>query len=271
MCNHNHPTPRRPPILNRTRSWGISLLELMIGIAIGMLVVIAALGTMSFTQATSSTLTDSTRLQQTADIVFRAMGFQATQAGAIALVAASDPSQVVFSNSFSGADPDTTGSNFLAVYGSDGGAIGTTGLTRPDSLLLSYENDGDSRDCLGNSSTTVNHVDNTFYVSNGSLLCQGMKGLPQPIADGVDDFQVWYGIQTGTGTAAQYQFVTASNVGTLWNEVQAIRVCLVIKGEKAGNPQPGLAQTGCQGQALTADGFIRRVVWRTFTMRNKIL
>ncbi|MBT0569284.1 PilW family protein [Curvibacter sp. CHRR-16] len=255
---------------NPTRSWGISLLELMIGIAIGMLVVIAALGTMSFTQATSSTLTDSTRLQQSADFVFRSMGFQATQAGAIALVAASEPSQVVFSNSFSGADPNTTGSNFLAAYGSDGAAIGTSGITQPDRLLLSYENDGNSRDCLGTSNATINHVDSTFYVSNGSLMCQSINSttLPQSIADGVDDFQVWYGIQPSSGA---YQFVTASNIGTLWGQVQAVRVCLVIRGERAGNPQPGLSQTGCQGQSLTADGYIRRVFWRTFTMRNKIL
>lgn len=246
---------------------GVNLMEMMVGITIGMLVVVAAMGTMSFTQLSTTVVTDATQLQQTADSVFRNLGFQSTQAGAVALVQSADAGKVLFSNAFTGFNPATTGlTQIVAVHGTDGGTSGS------DMLRLSYEDDGGIRDCQGNQSVTATRVDNEFDLSSGSLRCKGASNsaVAQPVADGVEDFQVWYGVQTGTGAAFRLRFFTASNV-TDWSNIQSLRVCMVVRGERQGNPQPGLAQTGCRGQSITADGFIRRVFWRTLALRNKTL
>lgn len=255
--------------LPHRRQLGMSLMELMVGIAIGMLVVVAALGTMSFTQLSTTVVTDSTQLQQNADSVFRIMGFQATQSGAVALTSAPDAGKVIFSSAFTGFNTATTNATtgqIFAVHGVDGGTSGS------DTLRLSYEDDGGIRDCHGNSSSTTARVDNEFALSSGSLTCKGASAgaVAQPVADGIDDFQVWYGVVTGTGAALRIRYFTASGV-TDWGNIQSLRVCIVIRGERQGNPQPGLAQTGCRGQSITADGYIRRVFWRTFALRNKTL
>lgn len=248
---------------------GVNLMELMVGITIGMLVVVAAMNVMSFTQITSTTVADGTQLQQNADAVFRNLGFQATQAGAVRLDQAADAGKVVFSVAFTGYNSSVTGATtgqILAAHGIDGGSTGS------DTLRLSYEDDGGIRDCQGNTSVTSTRVDNEFTLSSGSLMCKGASAsaIAQPIADGVEDFQVWYGVITGTGAATTIRFLTASNI-TDWTNIQALRVCLVMRGERQGNPQPGLAQTGCRGQNITADGFIRRIFWRTYALRNKTL
>lgn len=255
--------PRARPFFQR----GLSLMELMVGITIGMLVVVAAMGTMSFTQLTSTVVTDATQLQQTADSVFRNLGFQSTQAGAVTLAQSPDPGKVVFSNAFTGFDPGTTGlTQIVAIHGVDGGTSGS------DTLRLSYEDDGGIRDCQGNQSVTTTRVDNEFDLSSGSLRCKGASAsaVAQPIADGIEDFQVWYGVQTGTGNALRLRYFTANSI-TDWTNIQSLRACIVIKGERQGNPQPGLSQVGCRGQNITADGFIRRVFWRTLALRNKTL
>ena len=66
----------------KTRQLGASIMELMVGITIGLLVVIAALGSLVYTHVSSTTMVDATRLQQKADSTFRLINFQTLQAGA---------------------------------------------------------------------------------------------------------------------------------------------------------------------------------------------
>ncbi len=189
------PTMRKPPSpdlshLPHTQR-GLSLVELLIGITIGLLVVIAALGSLSFTQVTSTAVGDSARLQQRANSAFRTMGFQLRQAGATE-VAQAGPAVRFSSGQFNGWNG--AGRNLDGVEGS-----GST----PDTLRLSYEDGSGARDCLGNPPTTTAgiRVDNVFYVDAGRLMCKGADGTIQAILDGVEDFQVTYGLQNVTALA----------------------------------------------------------------------
>jgi type IV pilus assembly protein PilW len=242
------------------------LIELMVGLTIGLLVVIAAIGSLVFTQVTSSVVDDSSRLQQKADAIFRNIGFHVAQAGAFNLIAADGlaTGKVQFSPSYTG---------FNASLHHFQGQEGATS-SAPDTLRVSYENDGNSRDCLGYSPAvaTVANVDNEFSLSGTDLRCKGATGAnPEPIADGVEDFQVLYGVQTGLPGAEQYKFSAAGAVAD-WANVQAVRVCLQLRGDTKGNPQPGLALKGCTGvDPLPNDGYLRRVYWRTLSSRNALL
>ena len=71
---------RHPVGLPRQR--GVSLIELLIGLVIGLLVVVAAMGSLVYTRASSLLIGDSTRLQQEAATAFRIIGGVARQAGA---------------------------------------------------------------------------------------------------------------------------------------------------------------------------------------------
>lgn len=265
---------------------GLSLIELLIGITIGLLVVIAALGSLAFTQVTSTTVGDSARLQQKANSAFRTMGFQLRQAGSIEVV--STGVAVRFSTQPTG--------------GWNGTGVAITGLngsgSAPDTLRASYEDGSNSRDCLGNPPTTTAgiRVDNEFYVDTGRLMCKGADGTIHAIVDGVEDFQVTYGVQTTTALArpavlaasgvasapavpasATYRYFTAATapfgppvpVGILPPPGWSVTVCLQLRGDVRGDLPAGISTAGCSG-AVAGDGFIRRVYRNTYSLRSTL-
>ncbi len=259
---------------------GISLTEVMVGLTIGMLIVLAAIGSLIFTHRSATGMGDSARLQQRADAVFRNLSVHLVQAAAINMIQA--PNGVVFDAAYTGLNPAITGiaGQVISVHGVEGSS------NAPDTLSVSYQDNmlnTDSaadrtrfgvRDCLGERpNPEFVNVDNRFRVVGTNLMCRGAtNAAEQSIADGVEDFQVTYGVLTVVGGANpnRYQFFNASQV-TDWTNVQAVSICLQLIGEIGGNPQPGLVTKGCRDQTLANDGFLRRVFRRTFSLRNTLL
>lgn len=276
----------------RNRQFGASLMELMVGITIGLLVVLAAIGSLVYTRVSSTTMVDATRLQQKADAAFRLINFQTLQAGAVELKPTVDPATVIFSMDYAGFDPIVTGlPSTVSVHGLEG-----NGTTTQDILRMSYEDNGLVRDCLGQTSATTARVDNVFtYVpipaGGGNITCLGaaVGAQAQPILDGVEDFQVMYGIRTVNAGVVGFQFFNATQVDGLgviaddetvlsgavnpWTRVNTINICLQLRGDTQGNPQPDMAAiVGCAPPATVAnDGRLRRVFNRTFSIRNALL
>jgi type IV pilus assembly protein PilW len=279
----------------KTRQLGASIMELMVGITIGLLVVIAALGSLVYTHVSSTTMVDATRLQQKADSTFRLINFQTLQAGAIELTPTVDPATVVFSTTYTGFNPITTtlATNIVSVHGVD-----EDGLNK-DVLRISYQDNGTNtlRDCLGQTTAAVTQnirVDNefTYVAASNELRCKGAAAgaTAQPVLDGVEDFQVTYGIRTVALVTKieNFQLLTAAQVDALppifddveknggdsapWARVSAINVCLQLRGDMQGNPQPGMNPiVSCAGPTIANDGRLRRVFRRTFSLRNALL
>lgn len=274
----------------KARQQGASLMELMVGITIGLLVVLAAIGSLVYTRVSSTTMVDATRLQQKADAAFRIINFQTLQAGSLELSPTSEPATVVFSTAYTGFDPLITSlaTNIVSVHGADG-----DNLTTRDILRISYQDNGTPttpstvRDCLGQSTATTTQgisVDNQFTYAplaggGGDITCRGAAAgaTAQSIVDGVEDFQVTYGVRTVTAAGVEnFQYLTATNV-TDWTNIQTINVCMMIRGDTRGNPRPdwttATAIAPCPNSTVvdTNDGFLRRVYSRTFSLRNALL
>lgn len=270
---------------------GLSLMELLIGITIGLLVVVAALGSLSFTQVTSTTVGDSARLQQKANNAFRVMGLQLRQTGGIELTQDSGTGLVVYDR-FNG----TTGFNGWNGTGPDIAITGVEGGGGPDTVRLSYQDNGVSRDCLGNLATTTPliRVDNEFYVNSGRLMCKGANGAIQALIDGVEDFQVTYGQKVVTLDAAPAKLAPASSAASATSAgleqsdyrlftaatasiftpvpksvVQTVTICLQLRSDLATDVRSESIQ-GCSG-TVASDGFIRRVYRNTYTLRGLML
>lgn len=276
-------------LVSKKHQMGASLIELMVGITIGLLVVLAALGSLVYTKVSSTTMVDATRLQQKADLAFRIISFQTLQAGSMELnnnTTSQDPGTVTLSAAYTGIDPNITLQPTLiaSVHGVNG-----DDTTTRDVLRISYQDNGidtllsTARDCLGQitaEATKGINVTNTFsYLpvagGGGDLRCQGAAAgaTPQPILDGVEDFQVTYGVRTVTAAGAEnFQYFTANNV-TNWSNIQTVNICLQLRGDSLGNPQPGMAAiVGCAPPTTVAnDGRLRRVFNRTFSLRNALL
>lgn len=255
---------------------GVSLIELMAGLAIGLLVAAAAIGSLASARTASRVVGDSTRLQQDAATAFRIIGSVARQAGARRLQNTYQSGQVVFNPLYVGygAMPDT--GRPLSVRGTDGVSSG------PDTLEIRRDRDApgsENVDCLGEATVEEKdkkekkekpepEVTSAFSVVGGLLSCDGSgasKGA-YGLVSGVEDFQVWYGLRQGNGL----RYATASELNDTtpapWDRVEALRICLRLAGEPSN--QLGAAVAGCHGETIKDDGRLRRVFSRVFKLRN---
>lgn len=250
------------------RQKGISIVELLVGMAIGLLVLVAAVGSLVYTRVSSTVVGDSSRLQQDASTAFRIIGHHLRQGGARRVLASSG-GNVEFNTQYSGASITPDAPRVLV-----GGTEGVNNA--PDTLMITNDRGSAlnvapdpwpnlNHDCLGQPSLLANSVDNTFSLVNGNLFCLGSGNEDgASLVQGVEDFQVWYGARNTGNDQLIYQ---SSAVPTAANQqIETVMVCLRMAGQATGNP--GANTTGCNGQVIADDGRIRRTFFRVFNMRN---
>jgi type IV pilus assembly protein PilW len=247
------------PTCRIERQQGRLLLELSVAMALGLGVVLAALATLAFIQTSATLHGDALQLQRRADLAMHTLGLQLHPAGSIQLVDNAD-GRVRFSTAFDG-------------YASSGQIVGGSNGrgAQPDTLTSSRGDDGETRDCLGNrpDATALGiRIDSHFSVRNGQLRCLGAHATTgaQVIVDGVEDFQVSYGLRSPGASGLAFQFVDADAVGARWPEVGAVRVCLQLHGDAHHPNAP--AVHNCQNVQQPADGRLRQTVTATFMLRN---
>lgn len=101
-----------------------------------------------------------------------------------------------------------------------------------DSIAVSYALPADSTDCNG---ATVGDgvIVNRFYVASNQLLCQGNGGgAAQPLIDGVENFQVLYGVETNgvCPDGAVNQYMTRDQINSAGGNLVIVsaRVALLL-------------------------------------------
>ncbi|SCK52526.1 type IV pilus assembly protein PilW [Variovorax sp. HW608] len=247
----------------RVRQKGASLIELLVGLTIGLLVIAAALGTLLISRGSSVAITEMSQLQQQGSYALRVIGVQFRQAGSVELMQAASGAYA-FSSAFTG-----FGGGPTVVTGKEGanGLPDEVSVSNQPSAVLATQR----RDCLGRE-TTGDRMDSTFFVRNAQLYCRGSDPKAQAIIGNVADFQVSYRVKTDAGT----QSLAADKVkaANLWSSVSAIEICLDLQGTDNSNPQAGTYQT-CRvdgsGTPVRAsrDGRIHLVYRNVFNLRTQ--
>lgn len=229
---------------------GFSIIELMIGVAISFLVLLAAITTLTGASGTSATTRDLAQLQQQGSTAMRVLGIQIRQVAARNLVVA-------------GADVRIDVTGYTGFNASGVSVSGTNNANNnTDRLNVSYAKQLDSRDCLGEVSTLAGRVDSTFELIGNDLVCTGSTAAGrQIIAEGVEDFQVRYGMKTGT--SIRY-YDEAPN----WNSASTVEVCLQLRSAVLGNDVTGNF-INCQGASTPNAGRLHKVFRNTFLIRNQ--
>lgn len=186
------------------RQRGMGLVELMIGMTIG-LVVLMALGYffLGSTQA-NRTHNDVSRMQESGRQAMEILGSAIRQAGY------RTNADVAFAGT---------------------ALAGTNGV--PDTLTVQYDaQEGDETDCAGNvidadAPSPGNLVTYAFTV-NGSLqlTCQG-----QPVADNIEDMQITYGIDSNKDGVIEAYSAAPSAIE--FGQVAAVNVALTVRGPTA--------------------------------------
>ena len=221
---------------------GLTLIELMIGLAVGLLVVAVATVSLLGSRSVTGAVSDISGIQQQAAYVMRTFGTQLRQAGSLYLdlgLDAGDESDIITPTVFQLRDDSEQ-----AIHEAEGtGAITIqyTGYEEP-----TFANAGPiSRNCLGAPGSipagTTASIESIFTLNGTDLRCND-----QPIAQNVAAFQVRYLLQ-GTDQDDPTMLYTNSAGVADWNRVQGVEVCLVLFGTERIDLPEGASYTGCDG------------------------
>lgn len=249
---------------------GVTLIELMVGLAIGLLTIAVAMGALMVSRGVSGTVTDASGIQQQAAYAFRVIGLQLRQAGSLRLNL--DPGTVTAPEAYMtpvAFETDYTDPNDSSSYsvkadtlkgknapatGEYALSVGYRNFTEP--LFTSASAQSLQRNCLGGNGTNA-LVLSEFVLFTPSadpatreLRCNG-NGQVQPIINNVANFQVRYLLQDNTTTPgiSTVKSVDADGV-TNWAQVQAVEVCLVLYGNESIDMPAGSTYTDCNGTAV---------------------
>lgn len=265
----------RHPRHTSRQQYGVSLLELMVGLAIGLLVVATAMGALMLSRGISGSVSDASNLQQQGAYALRVIGLQLRQAGSLRLNtdpknnAPNDPlGAVVFETMANAHDKGNSFFDQTDTLSGTASAL-TTGFRRyADPVFQAYDSDGQdnlARNCVNapaykkkdgslNPDERIESIF-TFDSTKGNLLCGGNGAAAQPIVQNVAQFQASYLVQTLTGT--QMQHVKGDGIATTlpagdaaWRRVQGVQICLVLYGSEPMDMPAGSNYTDCDGKTV---------------------
>lgn len=275
---------------------GLSLVELLVGLTIGLTVIAVALALyLSSGHAYRSTQAIT---QMTEDATV-ALSILRTQ---IALTGYSTPT---------GLDGDghmTRAFTGQALFACTGGitsaSLGKPKLTdivchndptQPDAIVVRYEADerntvptaaGIPTDCLGNSTPqpegSYHLADNRYFVQGHTLSCRGNgHSVAQPLVDHIVDLDIRYAVADLTDEHSEptLRYLSAHEVsdGTapsanspLWRRVKSVRLCLLLRSELEVLDTP-MPYTHCDGHEVTAsDRRLYRAFHTTVSLPNPL-
>lgn len=215
---------------------GMGLVELMIGMTLGLVLLIALGYFFLGGRQANRTHDDISRMQESGRHALEIMGTAIRQAGYRA-------------------NADAPAFAGTALAGVDG---------TPDSITIQYDaQEGGETDCAGTNVAGGTLVTYAFAVNaNRQLTCNG-----QPVADNIEDLQIEYGIDSDkNGVIDSYK---AAPTAVEFPQVAAVRVQLLVRGPTA-NTATGQQTYNFNGAQVTrTDGFLRQVYTATFTVRNQ--
>ena len=237
---------------------GYTLPELLIGMALGLLVIAAGTAAYGTSKQTWNAMAAADAVHANARVALRNFREQAHMSGAAYLIASNHnaPFAVELSPS------EDTGQAALA---------GVNGSKYVESLTLGHWHALDAIDCQGNTGSTHTSVRSDYKLNtNKELSCKDLNltgSTYQAFAEGIEDFQLRYAEANPDTQTLQWK--TANQVNDM-GKVLAIEVCLRVASiQTVHNAKPNPSHTGCQGEALPSDGRVRRTFKRVMTLRNR--
>lgn len=290
----------------RARMRGVSLVEVMVSLVIGLVVVGAVLvsylssGKSTRQQAAYAEMNENAQMALT--LISRDL-LLAGYAQVTGIPAVVPPAVSIFTRTYNG----------NAVFGCDNGFVApnTTGVLAcvvgagKPAIEVSYEADLSNTvpvagppavpsDCKGSQirpvAGTLAGVDyyvthNRFFLSIGvtgrsELHCAsasqdslGAALSSEPLVDNVEDMKIWYGEANAIDSRQVVRYVAASAVAD-WTRIVGVRICLLMRSTEPALDQELTATPtylDCDSTAQNLpDRYLRRAYFSTTTLRNKM-
>ena len=277
---------------------GVTLIELLISLVIGMVVVVAVLVSFVDSGKVSRFQTAVGQMNQDAQVALNLLTREVQMAGYIS------PGKTLGAPAIFGCDGTSGSVPFSSPKAAGAMTCGAATGTTISAIEVVYEADEKTTvpqgvaktpsDCLGTGITVSGGIyitRNRYYVATSSsgrkeLHCAspaGVSGVAQPLIENVEDMQLWYGVTT---TAAPTQVIRyakagkdASTANTVnaqgaaeWNNVMSVRICLLMRSaEPILTGEDTLTYLDCDSVSKTsADKYLRRAYFTTATVRTKM-
>lgn len=269
----------RSPVHSR----GVSLIELLIGIAVGLMVVVVAMVALMTSRGISGTVSEATAMQQQAAYAFRVISGQIRQAGSLelnlapAIVPGADLNLAMAPVAFD--PPDPTGTK--AQFDRSTRTLSGSGTTTP-SFTVGYQNYMEAvtpatapvtasllRDCLGRNVAGNAVLTSTFArdAATNELVCTGAENnTRRAIIGNVTGMQVRYVAQAPGTTNLQYLSDPATVAD--WRTVYGVEVCLELSGTEQVSTQSA-TYTNCSGTATSYGDRLKMVFRNVFNIRSQ--
>ena len=295
---------------SRYRMQGLSLIEMMVSLVIGLVVVGAVIVSYLGSGQANKLQSAYAEMNENSQIAMSLMQQDLLLAGytqPVGITAITGFNRTFSGRPVFGCDTGFTAPNTIGVATCAGGA-GTP------SIEMNYEADLSNSvpagvfpsDCLGNSlervaqnkvvppaapapggTITYYETHNRYYLASGStgrseLHCASAAkdianaAIPgQPLVDNVENMQIWYGEANAANPRQIVRYVTAGNVAN-WPNIVSVRICLLMRSaDMVLSDEDTTAGTAsyldCDGVTQTsADRYLRRTYFMTTTLRNKM-
>jgi type IV pilus assembly protein PilW len=282
-------------VSSRSRQQGLSIIEVMVSLVIGMVVVSAVLFSYLGSGVTGKSQSAVAQMNEDVMVAFSIMSRDLQMAGF------SEPNGITVSGTPGGTA--TFGRLFTgrAVFGcerplnspnaTNAVTCSTSGATTTHSIEINYQATPVNSvpnaanvptDCLGNGLT----ISGTYYVSSNryyvtptaaslrpELHCASSGQAGQPLVENVEAMQLWFGEANAIDPRRAVRYVRASSVGD-WGRVISVRICLLMRSAEpvleADDPVAA-TYTDCDGNAVTpTDRRLYRAFYSTVALRNRM-
>jgi type IV pilus assembly protein PilW len=240
---------------------GHTLLELMIALALGMLIVVAALSLYRAQRSAFERADDAARIHDAAAVALDLLGQHMQMAGFAA----------------DGVAAPLFGCAQGRVTGADTAASCEALSSRSDGVQVRYAADaiatwptsgGAPTDCLGQAVADA-VVTNRFYAkpstSTGEpeLYCEGSGKQAQPVVEGIERIRVLFWLKDAA-SAADASAIARER----WPDVRAAEICVLVRGYLP-QPKRKASYTDCNGASASSDdGRAHQAFWRRVAIRN---
>lgn len=255
------------------RQHGLGLVEVMIGMAIG-LVLLGGVGYLFVgSHAMNATQADTVRMRESGRNAMEVVGRALRSANFRLYVDGTLGAPALDGTDGAGTGVDAP-ADILVVRHDPARATGGA----PEDMQGSETNcEGDTvtasvvpDPATGQVAPNMNMVQYRFSVVGGSLVCQADPTKPTSdgvvVAENVENMQISYGIGDGAETVLRY---VDSPSALEYAQVAAVRVSLLLRGPTKGLAVGGQKVNYNGVEETKNDGYLRQVVTSTFTVRNQ--
>lgn len=290
----------------RCKQTGVSLIELMVSLVIGMILVIAASSVYLYSKQSFNSSTETSQLEDNGRFAINLLTKYIQSAGFVMIDPTFPSPQGPIDNKISGCDfgmtnptSPTTAADLVCLGAAPSGArrSASIGLIAETDAYEGTVSKFQGFDCLGNSSidipTSTGHIYETrsyFYIGNttvqtpngavnmGQLSCLTDRTPnlvkpyeSQPILPGIEQLAFRYLTPSAADpNTAQNANDAASLTSLTWPTVLAVDVCVLAKSIQPGGNDTGSSYTDCYDEAIdAAPGEVYRIFRTTVRLRNK--